>query len=120
MTLSLLVSSGETRGALLAEWNAPRAVAEETRTDVACSMTSLSVRAACDERRRILRFVAASLFVPEAVQSDTSCLCFTQGNVKDFQLWVVSRRDNVPYPLIGERQTLVSFSPSEECVLTNG
>lgn len=47
-------------------------------------------------------------------------LCFTQGNVKDFQLWVVSRRDNVPYPLIGERQTLVSFGPSEECVLTNG
>lgn len=54
-------------------------------------------------------------------------LCFTQGNVKDFQLWVISRRDNVPYPLIGESrghisrrsETLVSFSPLEECVLTN-
>lgn len=34
--------------------------------------------------------------------SDHLCLCFTQGNVKDFQLWVISKRDNVPYPLIGQ------------------
>lgn len=27
---------------------------------------------------------------------------FTQGNVKDFQLWVISKRDNAPYPLIGQ------------------
>lgn len=25
-----------------------------------------------------------------------------QGSVKDFQLWVSSRKDNAPYPLIGE------------------
>lgn len=25
-----------------------------------------------------------------------------QGNLKDFQLWVISKRDNVPYPLIGQ------------------
>lgn len=29
-------------------------------------------------------------------------LCFIQGNVKDFQLWVISKKDNVPYPLIGQ------------------
>lgn len=34
--------------------------------------------------------------------SDYLCLCFAQGNVKDFQLWVISKRDNAPYPLIGQ------------------
>lgn len=25
-----------------------------------------------------------------------------QGNVKDYQLWVISKRENAPYPLIGQ------------------
>lgn len=29
-------------------------------------------------------------------------VCFIQGNVNDFQLWVISKKDNVPYPLIGQ------------------
>lgn len=29
-------------------------------------------------------------------------VCFIQGNVKDFQLWVISKKDNVPYPLMGQ------------------
>lgn len=29
-------------------------------------------------------------------------LLFLQGNVKDYQLWVSSKRDNAPYPLIGK------------------
>lgn len=31
-----------------------------------------------------------------------SLLLFLQGNVKDYQLWVSSKRDNAPYPLIGK------------------
>ena len=29
------------------------------------------------------------------------CFCSAQGNVKEYQLWVISKRDNTPYPLIG-------------------
>ena len=29
-------------------------------------------------------------------------MLFLQGNVKDYQLWVSSKRDNAPYPLIGK------------------
>ncbi|KAM6893493.1 rho GTPase-activating protein 20-like [Xenentodon cancila] len=36
---------------------------------------------------------------PEAPQPYTSLVA--QGNVKDHQLWVISKRDNTPYPLIG-------------------
>lgn len=33
-------------------------------------------------------------------------LLYLQGNVKDYQLWVSSKRDNAPYPLIGKNSTL--------------
>lgn len=36
-----------------------------------------------------------------ALCANTS-VCFIQGNVNDFQLWVISKKDNVPYPLIGQ------------------
>ncbi|XP_071321133.1 rho GTPase-activating protein 20-like [Trachinotus anak] len=36
------------------------------------------------------------------------------GNVKDYQLWVISKRDNAPYPLI---ETLAPFTPRKECGL---
>lgn len=47
----------------------------------------------------------------------TIFVCFVQGNVKDFQLWVISKKDNVPYPLIGqcEENAALRSIPIEEC-----
>lgn len=44
-------------------------------------------------------------------------VCFVQGNVKDFQLWVISKKDNIPYPLIGQWGKGANLSlPIEGCI----
>lgn len=50
---------------------------------------------------------------------DCFSVCLSQGNVKDYQLWVISKRENGPYPLIGqwvsERSRLVWQNNTRSC-----
>lgn len=98
-----------------------------------CSLKSIkSLPAACDtttgcEIWRIRSFVPVEQWdLGRGIVFSKACravcvtifVCFVQGNVKDFQLWVISKKDNVPYPLIGqfEENAALWSVPIEECI----
>lgn len=71
---------------------------------VACDINTQHVKT--EEYSALSKLSKIYLFLFSGVMQSCACVCVcvfsTQGHVKGFQLWVISKRDNVPYPLIGQ------------------